>query len=148
MAEVQFLEEGVVRVRGVLQDKREVGFQLPGNVSPLVGCVLPAMSAADLSPDEEDDGDASVRMVEHAALETLGGKSYFVKAWLEAEQLYLLCNVNGFVVSYVTLGAVEVQRLFNRATKMAEASEAAVEGMVAERAELGRAAVAMGALAA
>eukprot|EP00966_Prymnesium_polylepis_P031106 723679-Prymnesium_polylepis.1 len=72
-------------------------------------------------------------MQERATLEQLGGKRYFVKAWLEQEQLYLLCNVDGFVVSYLALGSQEVQALFERAKADAERAAAAAEAESAQQ---------------
>ena len=60
-------------------------------------------------------------------LQMLGGKEYFVKAWLDQEQLYLLCNVDGFVVSYLTLGQRELRSLFDKVAEQAREEKARAE---------------------
>ena len=55
-------------------------------------------------------GGLSEAMMEGALLDALQQKPHFVKAWLPDEGTYLLCNVDGFVVSYVGLSPPEVSR--------------------------------------
>jgi len=111
VSEVQFLEDGRVSVHGSLHDQRQLNFSLPSSSSALVGCSLPALPLPRVRGATYVPG-FSPEMLREAVLEALGGKEYFVKAWLEKEQIYLLCNVDGFVVSYVELGACEVEELF------------------------------------
>jgi len=119
ISEVQFLEDGSVRVSGVLQDGRKILFSLPDSTSPWVGHTLPVFppssSGQEPSNKSTDDLGFSPKMIETAALDALDGKEYFVKAYLREEELYLLCNVDGFVQSYVTLAALELNALFKKA---------------------------------
>jgi len=134
VSEVQFLESSVVRVRGSLHDSSEVSYSLPSASTPLVGRSLPAFEAPVVTGmPAEGRGGFSDAVLEQATLEKLGGKAYFVKAWLEEQQLYLLCNVDGFVVTYQMLGAHEVEALFRKASGQAEAVGAA-PGVDAEHA--------------
>eukprot|EP00966_Prymnesium_polylepis_P323518 7379697-Prymnesium_polylepis.2 len=122
VSEVQFLEDGSVRVCGSLHDQREFSYALPSSTSPLVGRSLPAFEVFSTRSEASTAGFSS-EATEQAALDLLGERPYFVKAWLDLEQLYLLCNVDGFVVSYVTMGQQEVDALFRRASE--EAAKAA-----------------------
>jgi len=133
ISEVQILEDGAVRVCGSLHDTREFSFSLPSSSQPLVGCLLPAFPVPrESAPGEEQPGYSS-EMMENELLRMLGGREYFVKAWLDQEQQYLLCNVDGFVVSYATLGKREAQALFDKATE--QAREEAARAAAAEEEE-------------
>eukprot|EP00966_Prymnesium_polylepis_P242010 5597000-Prymnesium_polylepis.1 len=107
VCEVQFLKDGSVHVHGVLDDRRPVEFSVPSSCQ--VGCLLPALPVPQLGVGERDSGGAA--MLEEAILVKLSERPHIIKAWLPEEQMYLLCNHEGFVVSYLTLGATEVARL-------------------------------------
>ena len=123
-----------MHVNGVLHDKRTISFSTPSDGTPLVGKTLPEMQVPPALSLEEESVGSSPQMQERAALEALDGKAHFVKAWLPQEQLYLLCNVNGFLVSYVTLGALEVERLLWGAQKKQKAA-AAVEEVKSDKSD-------------
>ena len=75
VSEVQFLEDGSVRVRGSLHDQRTFDYALPCSVSPLVGRSLPAFEVPSDRSEASTSGFSSEAM-ERAALELLGGRPY------------------------------------------------------------------------
>jgi len=96
----------------LLDDKRPINFSYPSSATSHIARVLPALP---MPPPLEAGTGSSQASLEEAMLRALKGKPYFVKAWLPDEQLYLLANHDGFLVSYLTLGQVEVERLCWRA---------------------------------
>ena len=140
-SEVQFLQDGCVRVFGVLQDDRIISFNLPDPETALVGFSLPALDAAEVashpSGGEQYSSPSSARrdeVLEQSLLETLGGNPYHIKAWMPEEQEYLLYNVNGFVVSYLALSGPETQLLFNIARR--EGKEVPTEQAINDNSKL------------
>ena len=142
VSEVQFLLDGSVRVMGVLQDERIISFAMPDPATSLLGFQLPAVeeppqppapeqpeaeqasgSAATSSQSGSSWGDAGSQgsghsMREESLAKLVGGKAYHIKAWLPEEEQYLLCNVDGFVVSYLALTKSETQILLERARRL------------------------------
>jgi len=107
VSEVQLLDNGEVRVHGVLPDRRELCYTLPDGVG---GDAHPELVGWDVPPSTG----AVARAIGKDVREMLGKDGFFVKAFLEseAEQLYLLQHVNGFVNKYVYLRPNEVKRMF------------------------------------
>ena len=146
VSEVQFLEDGGVRVMGVLQDERIISFSMPDPTTSLLGFQLPAveeppapsadvdhlatttqqLSGKDATRPSGDGGsgggamsrESGQSMREESLAAMVGGKAYHIKAWLPEEEQYLLCNIDGFVVSYLALTKSETQILLERARRL------------------------------
>jgi len=117
VSEVQFRANGSVAVQGVLHDQREISFLVPDENLDRIGCVIPAIEVPETAIEHDavvGDVGFSPKMAEAAVLEQLDGKPHFVKAWLPEDHQYLLCNVDGFCVSYVTLNAAELDIIFRK----------------------------------
>jgi len=108
ISEVRFQADCSVRVHGELEDQREISFSFPSQQNEHIGATLPAFAKLDEGNEEAASGGGSAEELELALLKVLHGKPHFVKAWLPKEQVYLLCNHDGFVVSYTTLGPAEL----------------------------------------
>jgi len=107
VSEVQLLDDGKVRVHGVLPDGKQLCYALPDGIGAtdppeLVGWEVPPV------------GPAMASAVGPDVPEMLGKDAFFVKAFLESgsQQSYLLQHVNGFVNKYVYLRPNEVTRMF------------------------------------
>jgi hypothetical protein len=126
VAQVQLLDDGRVRVHGVLPNGHELNYLLAEAVgSPgcaqcdadLIGWEVPCAPSPPSSPTagvsaSSRAGGGRRHNVSADVEEMLAGDAFFVKAFLESEGLFLLQHVNGFVNKYVYLRPRELFRLF------------------------------------